>query len=1378
MKIRAGAAVPPAPQSVVKHMEEQPAAAGTKSSGGIGGRRMKSGVGGERETNHGVGVFLLSTHRIPHALKPQSSTTWVSTRLVEQCVEGYRDALLLAREYGQKTEAERMQLRMHLLRFQQQHQTGDSVDENGPSPPLIVERQLWEFMLRKKDTHPALLSESLRYQQILQDMNHLARGLLAPVDILRHRNSWLLLLEDVQLNLADRLFHYRVVVRRSPPAALAERLWRDLWSLLGAAWRQRERLLGVYAEGIPPVKLDGDASQLPPPIAASPALRDAYRERQREYHSRHAGSEPCVRCGVTRHEEDVYAFGPLLPHRVGVTMSRRYAIRAPLLAVLRSLRVQVWETQPAKPRGSYNASVSSAGAVNNVGTTVPSSSVTNHFDSLVAADVGVGSRSVAFFDPTAEDVEACRVPYLSPQHYTRLRGEGARAAHDWDGAAIAHTFSDDAWNAAVLTVEFMLAGFPLGGSCCGHCDHHVPPTGALFEDVVQLLVVHHGTPLEAAQNFIYAALHELSLLLLASPATLRLGEKGRTQSGPSPQGLAEQWYRYLHETYEKSENITFLREVAENGLRWSQCERWEAFQTAHAHVVHDSAVSSEDNTSVSRDSAQRVLDGLMCPFLPLYPMLSSAAAMCGVDVESFMPEVSLPPPPLDPSLWELHMQLQLWRKSIERHIILDSGCRKESETRRTILFKHFFRVIRRAIQLRLQKDETEKISARGSSAAAAVAHTNTSPTQLVAPLSHAKQYGLLLELIERGALFSYRRNGCLARISSSGDDNMGDDSFQVFPLSHVFLPLRDVVSLLRDDVTSLTVSSSSSSAAAVSINALDSIVGVKHAATRDLPSPLPSAAEATTTTTAAAGKGFLVTTKATIRAVDLSVAAQLTLVTDLRSLLLTTPAVRRASLVRRYLIDAQIVAGAAEVPVPAIIRGVVWGALLLVPPESARVSVYHALNTARPSAADRQLAVDIPRCHQYHPLLASVEGNERLGRIIKAWLLLNRGLTYWQGMDSVCAILLAASFTDEALVAAQLEKLTLHYIPHDTVTTSSTRAKSMEDHLHQFTVLLRYCDPLLAVHLLDEVECLPELFAISWFLTLLAHGLPVGKTYLLWDFLFVYSDAYPHCLTVLCLAVLLQHRERLLRKDLSVCLTTLRRVQGIDVSLVLRDTAAILRAVPPAVALLPYHSAEWGAEVRCCNVSRMDVPTILKAFRGAARCGAAQHVDDDSDTEAEVWAQAGVFLVDLRTERVTAALPQQLARTEERVVGALLFPLAAPSADLSTPEAELTQRLVGQHATELLLQTRNAAMAAIPPSPSAKQGGGGSDNSSAAVRECTTSPHIVLFTQTVIPTETAVAESLALELVRCGAPNVSILLGGFAQLKCEAPHLIVEVEKE
>ena len=77
-----------------------------------------------------------------------------------------------------------------------------------------------------------------------------------------------------------------------------------------------------------------------------------------------------------------------------------------------------------------------------------------------------------------------------------------------------------------------------------------------------------------------------------------------------------------------------------------------------------------------------------------------------------------------------------------------------------------------------------------------------------------------------------------------------------------------------------------------------------------------------------------------------------------------------------------------------IYRSQIWSALLNI--EYDVVAKYENIDKDSPSPVDRQIEVDIPRCHQYNQLLASPHGHRKLKRVLKAWVTTNPDLVYWQ----------------------------------------------------------------------------------------------------------------------------------------------------------------------------------------------------------------------------------------------------------------------------------------------------------------------------------------------------------------------------------------------
>uniref|UniRef100_A0A8C9F9N9 TBC1 domain containing kinase n=1 Tax=Pavo cristatus TaxID=9049 RepID=A0A8C9F9N9_PAVCR len=101
----------------------------------------------------------------------------------------------------------------------------------------------------------------------------------------------------------------------------------------------------------------------------------------------------------------------------------------------------------------------------------------------------------------------------------------------------------------------------------------------------------------------------------------------------------------------------------------------------------------------------------------------------------------------------------------------------------------------------------------------------------------------------------------------------------------------------------------------------------------------------------------------------------------------------------------------ARVDIPPLLRGITWAALLGV--EGAIQAKYDAIDKDTPIPTDRQIEVDIPRCHQYDELLSSPEGHAKFRRVLKAWVVSHPDLVYWQGLDSLCAPFLYLNFNNE-----------------------------------------------------------------------------------------------------------------------------------------------------------------------------------------------------------------------------------------------------------------------------------------------------------------------------------------------------------------------------
>ena len=108
----------------------------------------------------------------------------------------------------------------------------------------------------------------------------------------------------------------------------------------------------------------------------------------------------------------------------------------------------------------------------------------------------------------------------------------------------------------------------------------------------------------------------------------------------------------------------------------------------------------------------------------------------------------------------------------------------------------------------------------------------------------------------------------------------------------------------------------------------------------------------------------------------------------------------------------------ARIDTLPLYRAWIWASLLGIDHDVQ--AAYDAIDKESWTPTDRQIEVDIPRCHQYNNLLASPEGHRKFKRVLKAWVATNPQYVYWQGLDSLCAPFLFLNFNDEALAFACL----------------------------------------------------------------------------------------------------------------------------------------------------------------------------------------------------------------------------------------------------------------------------------------------------------------------------------------------------------------------
>lgn len=274
---------------------------------------------------------------------------------------------------------------------------------------------------------------------------------------------------------------------------------------------------------------------------------------------------------------------------------------------------------------------------------------------------------------------------------------------------------------------------------------------------------------------------------------------------------------------------------------------------------------------------------------------------------------------------------------------------------------------------------------------------------------------------------------------------------------------------------------------------------------------------------------------------------------------------------RRLLLFRRLLAGSpytrpqilkeARTDVPPRVRGMVWAVLLDVQGDvQAR---YDRIDKETPKAIDRQIEVDIPRCHQYNELISSPDAHRRLRRVLKAWVVSHPQYVYWQGLDSLSAPFVYLLFEYEALAFACLEQFIDKYLHNFFL---KDNAAVIQEYLAVFCHLIAFHEPELSNHM-EEIGFFPDLYAIPWFLTMYAHVFPLHRLFHLWDMLLLGGPATPFFIAI---AILQQLKSRLLQYGFNECILLFSDLPEIDIEQCVKDCVKIFHATPRSASYRQY----------------------------------------------------------------------------------------------------------------------------------------------------------------------------------------------------------------
>ncbi|XP_066429997.1 TBC domain-containing protein kinase-like protein [Eleutherodactylus coqui] len=288
-------------------------------------------------------------------------------------------------------------------------------------------------------------------------------------------------------------------------------------------------------------------------------------------------------------------------------------------------------------------------------------------------------------------------------------------------------------------------------------------------------------------------------------------------------------------------------------------------------------------------------------------------------------------------------------------------------------------------------------------------------------------------------------------------------------------------------------------------------------------------------------------------------------------------------LLKAYPYKKNLIWKEARVDIPPLLRGLTWAALLGV--EGAIQEKYDSTDKDTPIPTDRQIEVDIPRCHQYDELLSSPEGHAKFRRVLKAWVVSHPNLVYWQGLDSLCAPFLYLNFNNEALAYACMSAFIPKYLYNFFLKDNS---HVIQEYLTVFSQMIAFHDPELSNHL-NEIGFIPDLYAIPWFLTMFTHVFPLHKIFHLWDTLLLGNASFPFCIGV---AILQQLRVRLLANGFNECILLFSDLPEIDIERCVRESINLFCWTPKSATYRQHaQSLKQGSDSNGMSRSPASFPT-------------------------------------------------------------------------------------------------------------------------------------------------------------------------------------------
>lgn len=275
---------------------------------------------------------------------------------------------------------------------------------------------------------------------------------------------------------------------------------------------------------------------------------------------------------------------------------------------------------------------------------------------------------------------------------------------------------------------------------------------------------------------------------------------------------------------------------------------------------------------------------------------------------------------------------------------------------------------------------------------------------------------------------------------------------------------------------------------------------------------------------------------------------------------------------------------------PPYIRQDLWKKILSLP--QGYTILYQFMKDTRRFESNKQVSLDIPRCHKQNLLLTSSLGRFRLETILKLWLSKNNGIKYSQGLDSIAAVCISLYEDDESAAYFSFCQIISKYL---------LQVLKNEHLIGNFLLVLRnlisFLDPILANHL-NQNNINPEMYATSWLLTLYSRKLyldnfSLSSVYVLWDLLL---QKPPEFMFVVAYAILQQFREKLMENTQNEIIGFLSGLNcKIDLEKCIQDSLEYFEQFPIGICKIAYPEpgqSEWEKELPFEVAQATRVPLI------------------------------------------------------------------------------------------------------------------------------------------------------------------------------------------